>query len=98
MSPEFISLVVAYFLCSARAETQMLGPDEARHCATTYASIKLELVPHSDRVAYAASSPAEQARIMREGYAAYRAWLSANPDLIRELQGQARAKAVTGKS
>lgn len=83
-------------MCSEAAEVRMLDRGEVATCTAIYTEVKLEFVPHVDIADYRRMSATERAAVNIEGYAAYLAWRSANPELVADMEADARVQlAVT---
>lgn len=93
MTPEFMNLLAAYFLCNATAELRMLEAYEAQQCLAWQTAIKVELLPDVSPESYEALTLTERADVGRRGYQAYLAWKVQNPELVADLEAQARAVA-----
>ncbi|MEM0937641.1 MAG: hypothetical protein AAF865_16590 [Pseudomonadota bacterium] len=83
MSPTFLALLSAYYLCDAAAALRPLPPDTAQHCAAQYEAVKSSFVPGAD------SGPAER----RLGYLRFKSWEADNPDVVGELRRAAADEA-----
>lgn len=98
MTPEFMNLLAAYFLCNATAEARMLDVHEAQQCLAWQTAIKIELLPHVTPGDYTAMTSAERAAFGREGYQAYLAWKAEHPDLVADLTATAREQAEAAQA
>lgn len=94
MTPEAIALIAAYFTCSEAAELRVLERTEAEACAAAYMEIKVGFVPNVDMQAYQSMTPEERADVNRRGYAGYVAWRAANPDLVSQMEAEARQRLL----
>lgn len=71
----------------------MLAVHEAQQCLAWQTEIKIELLPHVSPADYAGMSAGERAVVGREGYQAYLTWKAENPDLVVQLEKDARELA-----
>lgn len=90
MPPEALALIAAYLMCSETAETRLLDRAEVETCTSLYMEVKLGFVPDVGIAEYEDMSAAERADINQQGYAGYVAWRAANPDLVEEMEAEAR--------
>ena len=98
MTAEFMNFVAAFFLCNAEAEIRVLPPHEAQQCIGYQTAIKIELLEDVSPDSYAVMTTAERADFGRRGYQAYLEWKAENPDLVRELETEAREIAMAQNS
>lgn len=98
MTAEFLSLVAAFFLCNAEAEVRVLSAAEAHQCLGYQTAIKIALVNDVTTDDYAAMTTAERAEFGRLGYQVYLEWKAGNPDLVREMEAEARGIAMARSS
>lgn len=94
MPDALLTLFVAHFACTITAEARTLSAEEVAQCSAVYHEIKLSFVPDIDAGAYQTLSPTEKAAANREGYLAFVAWRTANPDLVTHLEEVARGEAT----
>ncbi|SHI04843.1 hypothetical protein [Marivita hallyeonensis] len=85
MSP-ILKLLAFYYLCDQAAATQVLSSGDVATCMANYNQIKLEFI---DEVPAPLGTPARAAQ-NRLGYAGFKAWEAANPDLVEELRAKAQ--------
>ena len=91
MTPEVLSLIAAYVLCSETAATRMLNAGEGRACMETYQEVKLSFVAGLEPTTYAALDPIDRAYINRRGYQAFGKWKRANPQVVADMEQRAKA-------
>lgn len=98
MTTEFLALIALYFTCSETAEVRMLDRGEVEACTAAYTEVKLGFLPDVDMATYETMSAAERAEANQEGYARYVAWRAANPDLVEQMEADARRRLATTDS
>ncbi|WP_299164859.1 hypothetical protein [uncultured Tateyamaria sp.] len=98
MTAETLALIAAYFLCSEAAEVRVLPPAEAAACVDIYTDVKLSFVDGVDRNGYHDLSTTERADVNRTGYAGYLAWRTQNPNLVDQMERDAREQIAAEAS
>ena len=92
MGPEALALIASYFLCSEAAKVQLLEPHEIDACTITYTEVKLSFVEGSDYSAFQRMDAEDRALVNQRGYLGYVDWREANPELVEEMEAEARRK------
>jgi len=94
-SPEDMPLILDYFICSELAEIRLLSPPEVAGCVELYTQVKLSFLEDVDQSDFREMSARQRAEVNRRGYKAYNDWRQANPELVSEIEAEARAE-ITG--
>lgn len=94
MTPEALALIATYLMCSEAAEVRVLDRTEIETCTTIYMDVKLGFVPEVSADEYNQMSAVERANVNQQGYAGYVAWRTSNPDLVAEMEADARRRLV----
>ena len=95
MTATALAMIAAYLMCSTAAEVRLLDPTEAEACSTIYMHVKLDFLPDVDMAHYQQMSASDRAEVNRRAYAAYVAWRVANPELVDEMEADARRQLAT---
>ena len=85
MSP-LLKLLAFYYLCDQAAATQALSSSDVATCMANYERIKMAFIDERP----AAPGTATRIAQNRLGYAGFKAWEAANPDLVEDLRAKAR--------
>lgn len=92
MGSEFLALVASYFLCSEAAKVQMLEQNEIAECSAIYTEVKLSFVPDVDLALYLQMDVDARVAINGQGYGGYVDWRKENPELVADMEADARLK------
>ena len=98
MTPEALALITAYLMCSEAAEVRVLDRTEVETCTSIYMDVKLGFVPDVDANEYQLMSAVKRADVNQQGYAGYVAWRASNPDLVAEMEADARLRLAEADS
>lgn len=79
-----------HFICAESARVRPLDRAAIHVCSHVFQRLKIGFVPGMTIDRYDALSGEERARVNREGYMAWRAWVSANRDRVGDLRRAAR--------
>ena len=93
MTPETLALIASYFLCSEAAEVRVLSHAEVETCTATYRQVKLSFVELRTEE-FEAMSATERAEVNRQGYAAYVDWRATHPELVAQMEAEAKASVM----
>ena len=97
MTTETLALITTYLMCSEAAEVRVLNASEIESCTSIYTQVKLSFVPDIQVYDYQRATVAERATLNQQGYAGYLAWRASNPDLVQDMESNARM-FVTGQA
>ncbi|MEO1638658.1 MAG: hypothetical protein AAFU41_05365 [Pseudomonadota bacterium] len=97
MTTETLALIAAYLMCSEAAEVRVLNASEIESCTSIYMQVKLSFVPDIQVYDYQRAAATERATLNQQGYAGYLAWRVSNPDLVQDMEANARM-FVTGQA
>ena len=97
MTNQLLALIAAHFACSDISDTRHMSWHEVHVCNAVYEDIKLNFVPGIDRATYRDLGSADKVAINRQGFEAFHAWRTANPDLVTHLENVAKGKAELGE-
>ena len=89
---QLLSLLAAYYLCDQAAALRALNAAEVSACMAHYERIKQEFL---DEPPARVGTP-ERVAQNRLGYAGFKAWEAANPDIVRELRAYAQLRLQRG--
>lgn len=91
MTPEILTLIATFFVCSEAADQRMLTHAELTFCNQTFEEVKASFVPGVEVEDYPAMSPAERREANDVGYAGYQQWRADNAALVETMEREARA-------
>ncbi|WP_299893227.1 hypothetical protein [uncultured Ruegeria sp.] len=94
MTPETLALIATYLMCSEAAEIRVLDRSEVKNCTSIYMQVKLSFVPDFHIEDYRRATATERAALNQQGYASFLAWRVSNPDLVKEMEADARISAI----
>lgn len=89
MNVELVSLVLVHFLCNAQAEIARVSMGDVMYCSENFEAVKASLHPRVTPETFRRLDARERARASVEGYAHYKDWLAANPELVAQLKAAA---------
>ncbi|MEO0486894.1 MAG: hypothetical protein AAF092_13400 [Pseudomonadota bacterium] len=90
MTPEVLTLIATFFVCSEAADQRMLTHAELTFCNQTFEEVKASFVPGVEVEDYPAMSPAERREANDMGYAGYLQWRADNTTLVETMEAEAR--------
>ncbi len=94
MTSATLALIASYFMCSEASEVRVLDYSEMERCTSTYLQVKLSFVPDFHVDDYYSATAAERAALNQHGYAGFLAWRASNPDLVQEMEADAKIFAI----
>ena len=94
MTLETLALIAAYLMCSEAAEIRVLDRTEIDRCMSIYTQVKLSFVPDFRGDDYNSATAPERAALNQQGYAGFLEWRASNPDLVQEMEADAKISAM----
>ena len=94
MNIELISLVLVHFLCNAQAEVTRVSIGDAMYCSENFEDVKASLHPDFTPETFRKLDGRGRGRASVEGYAYYKDWVAANPELVARLKNAAALLAA----
>lgn len=94
MTTETLALIATYLMCSEAAEIRVLNASEIEGCTSVYMQVKLSFVPNIQIDDYQRATSTQRASLNQQGYAGYLAWRVSNPDLVQDMEANARMFAI----
>lgn len=83
-----ITLLSAYYFCSAAADTAKLTARQAMMCSLTYEQVKVLFLNKEEQEKYLAAGRKMTAQMNKEAYLRFKAWEATHPEEVARMKAR----------